>query len=366
MVDDRMQVGFASTAHIRDVYIDDADLEHLQGFADFHFAAFEEPFSWTEPPTASPETEASFSEFVRGLDALVLGPGAPRIGESVFAAADRLKLVGELEGDRFAMLIDVEAAARHGVVAVDTTQGSSFPTAEWALGLILVGLRNAGAHFRALINHEEPMGARGLGERFEDPGFIYGELTGKTVGLIGAGHVGRKLMEYMRPFDVDVLAYVTPSHPRELPDACDYEVTSLDNVMALSDVVVASLPDTPATRGILGAHEFSLLRPGAVFVNVGRGVTVDSEALIERLRKGDVVAALDVWDPEPFPVDSPVRGMKNVFLTPHIAGVTLASRTRFFNLMVGEIERVHHGFRTRYDLTPRTMAGRRGESVQPA
>ena len=133
-------------------------------------------------------------------------------------------------------------------------------------------------------------------------------------------------------------------------------------MLAGSDAVVCLAPLTPATRRMIGRRELDLLRPGAVLVNVSRGAIVDPEALIARLRRGDVVAGLDVFDPEPIPADSPIKDLPNVFLSPHIAGVTAASRARFFALMVDELERFFHGHETLFDLTPRSLANRRGEA----
>jgi D-3-phosphoglycerate dehydrogenase len=88
---------------------------------------------------------------------------------------------------------------------------------------------------------------------------------------------------------------------------------------------------------------------------------VQTDALVERLAARDINACLDVFDPEPIPPDSPVRTMPNVFLSPHIAGTTQRSRTRFFEEMVSELHRHFSGHQTLFDLTPRTMANRRGE-----
>ena len=108
------------------------------------------------------------------------------------------------------------------------------------------------------------------------------------------------------------------------------------------------------------------MKPGTVFVNVSRGAIVDSEALIARLKKNDMIASLDVFEPEPVPVDSPVREMTNVFLTPHIAGVNAIGGPRFFRLMVDEMERFFSGHDTRFDLLPRTLANRSGGPVPQA
>jgi phosphoglycerate dehydrogenase-like enzyme len=138
-------------------------------------------------------------------------------------------------------------------------------------------------------------------------------------------------------------------------------LTSLDYVLRESDVVVCLAPLTPATRRMLGKRELELLQPGSVFVNVARGAIVDPDALLERLQRGDVVAALDVFDPEPIPAGSPFRQMANVFLTPHLEGTTVESWPRVFSLMVDDLERFFDGHETLYELNPRTIANRRGE-----
>lgn len=358
MSDARPVVGLASNAAVRESYIDSADLARLEGFAEFRWQEFNEPSSWDEAPETSPEVRAQFVEFARGLDALVVCHGSPRIDSAVFSAARRLLFVGELEGDRFAQRIDVEAANTRGVRAIDTTHGSSYPVSEWALAMMLIGLRNAGAHFRKLISSK----LWGTTEQRDTaPEFSMNEeLTGKTVGLIGGGYIARRLIEFLKPFQTKVLVH-DPYISTEVAYAYDFTLTSLDNVMAEPDVVVSLVPITPGTRGMLGPRELGLLKPGSVFVNVSRGAVVQTDALIERLSAGDIVACLDVFDPEPVPVDSPVRDMPNVFLSPHIAGTTERSRTRFFEEMVNELQRHFSGHQTLFDLTPVTLANRTGK-----
>jgi phosphoglycerate dehydrogenase-like enzyme len=356
MAGPRHRVSLASSRQVRDEYIAPPDLARLQAFADFQFEEFNETSSWDVPPATSPEVEARFVALCRQSDALIVCHGSPRVTGTTLAAAPRLKLVGELEGDRFAQRIDVEAAAARGVKAVDTTHGSSYPVSEWALAMMMIGLRNAGAHFRRLIAGG---GWMNMEQRQRDFGYQKGELTGRTVGLIGCGHIGRRLLELLTPFHCRVLVH-DPYIPRELADACGFTLTSLDKTLSEPEVVVCLAPLTPGTRGMLGPREFGLMRPGTVFVNVSRGPIMKTDALIERLRKGDMIACLDVFDPEPVPADSPVRQMENVFLSPHVAGVTARSRTRFFELMVDELERFFAGHETRHDLLPRTMANRTG------
>ena len=111
--------------------------------------------------------------------------------------------------------------------------------------------------------------------------------------------------------------------------------------------------------GAAGAEQIALLKAGTVFVNVSRGAVVDHGALLERLRRGDIVACLDVFDPEPVPAGSPFLDLPNVLLSPHIASATAAS-PRSLHLMVDELERHLAGHETRFDLLPRTVENRRG------
>src|SRR5436190_19120781 len=111
---------------------------------------------------------------------------------------------------------------------------------------------------------------------------------------------------------------------------------------------------------MIGQNELNQLKPDAVFVNVSRGAIVDTQALIERARRVDSRVCLDVFDPEPITAASPVRAMPNVFLSPHIAGVTAACRPRFFSFMVDELERFFAGHDTLFDITANTLANRRG------
>ena len=312
------------------------------------FGCFDEPSSWDAPPPPNPTTEARFIAFARELDLLMVSHGAPRITGAILDETPRLRFIGELEGDRFARRIDLASAAAHGVKVVDTTHGSSTPVSEWALGMMLIGLRNAGSLFRRMIAGE----IIGQADKRNDPGYLRGELTGKRVGLIGCGHIGRRLLELLAPFHCNVLVY-DPHVPRLLADIYDVTLTSLEAVMSRPDVVVCLAPLTPETRRMIGAREISLLRPGAVFVNVSRGAIVDSGALVARLRQNDMIACLDVFDPEPVPAESPVRTLPNVFLTPHIAGVTAACGPRFVSLMLDEMQRFLSGDETRHDLRAR-------------
>lgn len=351
----RPQILLAFSQQVRDGFIDPAELKRLQSFADWRWLLCEGGghtyFRVQDDPAASASLRAQIGD----SDALVVCHGAPFIDAALLEAAPKLRFIGELEGDRFAGRIDLEAAWARAIRTVDVTNGSSYPVAEWALGLILLSMHNGGAHFRRIIN----------GQTERDPvacALMPGLLTGKRVGLIGCGHMGRRLLQLLRPFSVEIWVY-DPYLPRELAEALGFLQTSLDNVLAHCDAVVCLAPLTPKTQGMLGARELNMIRPGAVFVNVSRGAVVDSQALIARLKHGDILAGLDVFDPEPIPPESEITQLPNVFLSPHIGGHGGGAYPPFLALMVDELERFFRGHETHFDLTPRAKANRTGAEL---
>ncbi|MCC6628029.1 MAG: hypothetical protein IT340_11575 [Chloroflexi bacterium] len=341
---------------LKATYLAEADLARLTEAAAWDYLPLAGGASFRA--NDDPAARAALLERVATADAVIVCHGSPKIDDDVMAAAPRLRLIGELEGDRFADRIDVEAARRRGIRVVDTTNGSSYPVSEWALGLMLIGLRNAGALFRRMIAGEEFRLAH------DDFGYTRAELTGKRIGLIGGGHIARRLIALLQPFQVEIAVH-DPYIPKDIADLLGVRLTTLDRVLAGNDVIVCLAPLTPSTRRMIGARELDLVPSGAVLVNVSRGAIIDPDALVNRLRRGDIVGCFDVFDPEPVPGDSPIRQMPNVFLTPHIAGVTAASRPRFFHLMVDELTRFFAGDETLFDLTPRSLADRRGEPPPP-
>ncbi len=344
----KVLMAFSRRAHER--ALDTAELDRLATFADHDWLECDGwGLDWAND---DPAVIATLAERIGDYDGLIVSHGAPRVDATLLDRAPRLKIIGELEGDRFAARIDLDAAWARGVRTVDTTNASSYPVAEWALGLILISLRNIGTQFRRVI--------AGLPRATEIEPYR-GVLTGRRVGLIGCGNMGRRLIRYLQPFDVDIWVH-DPYLAPEVADILNFTQTTLDNVLSHADVIVCVAPLTPATRGMIGKREIELIRPGSAFVNVSRGAIVDSEALIERLKRNDITAGLEVWDPEPIPPDSEIRHLPNAFVTPHTAGLRAADeRNPFFGLMVDEFERFFQGHATKFDLTPRSQANRRGD-----
>ncbi|MBT4141393.1 MAG: hydroxyacid dehydrogenase [Candidatus Latescibacteria bacterium] len=346
----RPKVLIACGQRVRDQYLPTREIERLEAFADWDWFACEG--GGIEAANEDIDAANQLAERIDGVDALVVCHGSPRIDAKILERADKLRFIGELEGDRFSARIDLDAAWARGIRTVDTTNGSSYPVAEWALGLILVSVRNAGANFRRIISGVTPS----RGDKTE----MCGSLWGKRVGIIGGGHMGRRLMKLLRPFEVEMWVH-DPYLPREMGEALGFLQTSFDQIFSLCDVIVCVAPLTPKTRGMIGQRELNMIRSGSVFVNVSRGAIVDSSALVERLKRGDIVAGLDVFDPEPIPADNEIIDLPNVFLSPHIGWATGDDSPHFFNLMVDELDRFFAGHETHFDLTPRAKANRLGD-----
>lgn len=355
MSPDLPKVTVAMRADRRAEMIDELDLARLRTFADVRIEAFDAPSSVEAVPDYDVDAEARLIRLATESDALVVTHGSPRVTAAVLDAAPRVRFVGELEGDRFFGRIDVDAAQERGVTVVDTTHGSSWPVAEYALALAVFGLRDTGRFIRKMYDHVTVGNAR-----TDEPERVSNrELTGRRVGLIGFGHIGWRLVELLRPFRVEIIAY-DPYAPRELAEVCDVDFTDLDSVMATSDVVVCLAPLMDGTRGMIQEKHLRLMADGSTFVSVSRGPVIDSDALLTVAREGRIIFCLDVFEPEPIPSDSPFRDLPNVLLTPHLAGRTDECRPRYFALMVDELHRQFVGHEPRAQATSRGGAGRGG------
>jgi phosphoglycerate dehydrogenase-like enzyme len=301
-------------------------------------------------PCDDPASRKLLKEALADIDALVIHDGCPKIDADMLNYAPRLKFICDVEGDRFGYRFNLQDCWAAGVRTIDSNHGVSYPVAEWALGLILISLRNAGSFFRQQIAPPADSGSPQDRKKIRD-------LFGKSVGLIGGGHIAQRLIRFLEPFECEVVVH-DPYLPKMIANAMNFTLTSLDVAMQ-QDVIVVLVPITPKTKGMIGINQLKLVKPGAVFVNVSRGAVVDTNALITRLKVGDITAGLDVFDPEPIPANHPIKSLTNVFLSPHIAAHG-ASKITNFSLMLDDLERHLLGHETLFDLTEQTQANRAG------
>lgn len=348
-------VGLVCNKEVYENYIDPRDLEKLNKISNFQWLELNEFSSWDESPESSPMVMKDLKKFSQNLDAIIVCHGSPKITKEVIDNSKSLSLIGELEGDRFSKRMDSEYAISKKINVIDTTHGSSYPVSEWALGLILIGLRSAGYHFRKIIDNQywQPSNEK------DNIIFQNEELTEKKIGFIGFGYIAKKLCEYLEPFNTKISVY-DPYVPKNIINKLGYSKIELNQIFSENDVVVCLAPLTPSTKKMISLKHFNLLRDGAVFVNVSRGQIVNTKDMIFALQNKNITACLDVFDPEPIPINSKIRKLPNVFLSPHIAGTTKRSRTRFFEEMVDEIYRHFLGKKTLHNITLSTIKNRRG------
>jgi len=170
-------------------------------------------------------------------------------------------------------------------------------------------------------------------------------LNDKTVGIIAFGEIGARYATMLRPFDVRVLYNKRNRLSPELEDHFGVEYASLEDVLSQSDIVTAIIPYSEDSRKMLGMAEFKRMKPGVIFINVGRGNTVDEQALIAALQDGTIAyAGLDVFAIEPLPSSNPLLTLPNVVLTPHNAGGVLG-QVNMFERIAENLRRVEAGKR---------------------
>jgi phosphoglycerate dehydrogenase-like enzyme len=268
-------------------------------------------------------------EILRDTEILVTGWGCPFISGDVVAAAPRLKLIAHAAGT-VKYHID-PAVFEAGIAVTNSVAANAVPVAEFTLAMIILANKRAFA-FRALYRADP---SRATSNALMDT--AVGNYR-RTIGIVGASHIGRRVIGLLAPFDYKILLY-DPHVGADDPIAGRAELVGLDEVLVRSDIVSLHAPSLPSTRQMIGAREMGLMRDGATLINTARGALVDEAALIAELESGRISAVIDVTDPEIPPPESALFRLPNVFLTPHIAGAIGSERSRLGNLVVEEIER---------------------------
>jgi glyoxylate/hydroxypyruvate/2-ketogluconate reductase len=222
---------------------------------------------------------------------------------------------------------DVEYLTQRGIVLSHTPDVLTETTADTIVALMLASARRV-VELAAFVR-------AGEWQRSISSAHYGVNVNSKTVGILGMGRIGQAVARRARlGFGMDVLYYNRSQVPAA-EAAFGARRLSLDDLLAQSDFVCVVLPLTSATEKLIGAREFALMKPGAIFVNGARGRIVDEPALVEALRNGIIHAAgLDVFEHEPLPPDSPLLTMKNVVALPHIGSATHETRFAMSRLAV--------------------------------
>jgi phosphoglycerate dehydrogenase-like enzyme len=262
------------------------------------------------------------------VDALLGSWGLARLAPEVLAQAGRLALVAYAAGSIKPFMTD--AAYDRGTRVTHAAARIAESVADITLLMAMMGLRRPQGFDRRLKAGEPWPDARAVDTY---------EIRGKTVGLLGLGYVGRRTAALFQTVGAKVWGYDPYVSEAEVASLAVRKV-ALDDLLRGCQVVSVHLPITDETRHLLGARELGLIRDGAVFINTSRAWVVDQEALLAELRTGLLWAALDVYEPEPLAIDSPLRTLDNVLLTPHLAGMTRDSYHGLTQEMVDEIRRL--------------------------
>lgn len=270
----------------------------------------------------------------RAADADIVLTNKVVMDREMMALLPRLKYIGVLATGY--NVVDIEAAREKDIIVTNVPAYSTESVAQTVF-----------AHLLTVTNRTEHYAQQNrLGRWAENRDFCYWdteltELAGKTMGIVGLGHIGRRVAEIALAFGMQVKA-MTSKKAEELP--AGIQKTELQSLLATSDVVSLHCPLTEGTRHLIHRETLRLMKPSAILINTGRGPLVDDEALAEALNEGQLRAyCADVVTEEPPKADHPLLHAPNAFITPHIAWATVEARKRLLQTAIGNVEAFVNG-----------------------
>lgn len=247
------------------------------------------------------------------------------VPQEVVERAPRLRWIHST-GAGVERLLGPEVKSRE--IAVTSSSGIHKAVVEHVFAFMLAFFRRLHIALRSQLQRQWER-RRAVGE----------ELQGKTLGILGLGTIGAEIAQKAQGFGMRVIGMKRTPSP--VPGVeCVVGSDELHTVLKESDVVVVALPMTPDTRGLIGEAEFHVMKRAALFINIGRGPIVQEDALIHALREGWIAgAALDVFEREPLPPNSPLYELDNVIITPHVSGSSPAYMDRAVSLFCENLRR---------------------------
>jgi len=265
----------------------------------------------------------------RAKDAEIILTNKVVFTDEVMAQLPKLKYIGVLATGY--NVIDVEAAHRRGIVVTNIPAYSTESVVQMTFAQIL-NITNQVGHYADEVR----------GKRWSNnPDFCYWdtpliELSGKTMGIVGLGHIGSRVAHVAREFGMDVFA-LTSKDSSQLPDGI--QKTTIDGLLGVADILTLHCPLTKDNYHMINAERLEQMKPGAILINTARGALVDEAAVAKALESGHLAAyGADVMDVEPPKADNPLLGQPHAFLTPHIAWATKEARTRLMNICVANVK----------------------------
>ncbi|MEK5239725.1 NAD(P)-dependent oxidoreductase [Paenibacillus sp. FSL L8-0470] len=263
-------------------------------------------------------------------DCQVIIPEHIKVDHSLLSTAKDLKLVQTGAGfDN----VDIPACTQRNIWVANAAGVNAHAVAEHVMALILSYYKNIPFLDAFMKNRMDE-------HHLDYTGY---ELEGKTIGIIGLGAIGKKVAEFCRVFDMRVLAY-----KRNYVAQSDgfVKMTDFDTLVSTSDIVSVHLPLNSQTKQLINKTMFQKMKKTALFINTARGGIVNERDLINALKNGDIAGScLDVFETEPLPLDSELRNLGNVILTPHTAGMPDGRKfhKKRYDFFVNNIKRVENG-----------------------
>jgi len=223
--------------------------------------------------------------------------------------------------------IDIAAATEKGIFVINVPGMNSNAVAEMTIGLMLAVMRSI-----------PRAGNRVRKGGWRDESFLGAELAGSRIGVLGYGNIAKRVIRKLQGFDVERILVFSEFLPEDRPEYDNVYFTDFRSVLTGADLVTVHVSLSPSTHKMIGAEQFSLMKPTAYLVNAARGPIVDEQALIEALKSGKIAgAALDVLTEEPPSKDSPLLQMDNVVITPHLGASTLRTRMESVTVAVANL-----------------------------
>jgi len=276
--------------------------------------------------------EEDVKKAIRGADIAVTAWGNTMLTKAILDEAPDLKFIVHAGGS--VKVIIPEEVWERDIKVASSNSALAIGVAESALGMTISASKNF-----YNLNRDMHSGVTRWNEGKDD----IVELYEITVGVISAGCVGRHYIKLLNNFDVDILLY-DPFVTAQQAEAMGCRKAELDELLSLSDIVSVHAPSLPETYHMFNSETLKLMKKDAVLINTSRGAVIDEEALVRHMQSGNLkYACLDVFEKEPLPIDSPLRSVPNIILTPHLAGLARNGRKRIGVHAIEEVERFIRG-----------------------
>jgi phosphoglycerate dehydrogenase-like enzyme len=270
--------------------------------------------------------------------------GCPPLDSSVVARAPNLGLFAYAAGT-VKQTVDPDVFDT-GIRITSGADANAEPVAEFTLATVL--FTNKDVFWQRDVRRiPRDQALRG----FRQPSGVAVGNYDKTIGIVGASLIGRRVIELLAGFAHLRVVLYDPFVTADEATALGVTKMALDELCVVSDILSIHAPDLPRTRHMIGAAQLGALRTGATVINTARGALLDHDALLTEVSTGRLSAVLDVTDPEPLPDDHPLWAMPNVFITPHIAGSEGTELRRMIDYVVDEIDRWRSGRPARNAIT---------------